>query len=122
MQPCTSPSQTVGADGGTIEVEGEGPARGASLVVPPRALEAGVEITIEPVSLSELAAGTPDADAALTSIASSSIYSTDDLVEGTATVDCTSSSRTTPFSGVDISNEMVEADDQINVTVEISFG
>lgn len=39
----------------------------------------------------------------------------------TAPVNCTSGPTSTFFSGVDITDETVRADDQINVTVEISF-
>ena len=39
----------------------------------------------------------------------------------TAPANCTSGPTSTFFSGVDITDETVQADDQINVTVEISF-
>lgn len=71
VQACAV-AQTVGAEGGTLVLSGGAPFVRAELVIPPGALEEPVEITIEPVPLSDVP------------LPPSGFPELDDLVAGTA--------------------------------------
>jgi YVTN family beta-propeller protein len=59
VQPCTTVSREVGPDGGSLEAVGTQSGGRAALLVPPRALDATVEITIEAIPVDDLES--PDA-------------------------------------------------------------
>lgn len=59
VQACTAVTQTIGVEGGTVEVEGVSPGERASLVIPPGALQGPVGITIKAIPLSDVPLPTP---------------------------------------------------------------
>ena len=72
VRRCTEVTQTIGEEGGTIDVEGESPGEGVTLVIPPGALVEPTDIEVRAVPLSAIG------------IPGSASLGLEDLIEGTA--------------------------------------